>query len=187
MRHPDGTALYYRYNEAGYPTTTTDSKAANAPAIRTIEGMDHNGLLTQVGYRNGLTTTIGYTQGGETTSICTTLRNGNCLATSTNQVQFLEYDQYDSFGNLLRRKNHTQDIEEIFTYDSQDRVTSATNRSTLHPEIATFYSYDASGNMTAKSDYSVNTANAYTYGTADAQARQSSADKAGPNAAKSVV
>ena len=189
-RHPDGTAIYYQYTDAGYPQSESDS----AGVLRTIEGMDHNGLLTKVGYRNELITQTARTTSGLVSSICTTHKDAECGATISDQVQYLQYDEYDSFGNLGRRQNHTQDISEVFLYDNMDRLISAEKKGIEgvyqyrdgNTTATTTYGYDDAGNMTAKSDFSLNTATAYLYGTADASARAASTDKAGPNAVKSV-
>ncbi|NQZ09404.1 MAG: VCBS repeat-containing protein, partial [Algicola sp.] len=194
MRQPDGTATYFKYKDTGFPEFEYDSTDANATAIRSIEGMDHNGLLTKVGYRNDLETTTSRTTSGAITAICTTLVNRQCGESVFNQVQYITYEQYDSFGNIRLRQNHTQDIHEIFEYDNRDRITSAekkgivggysyrhetgsTNQSATL-ELTTHYGYNNAGNMNYKSDFSLYDQTAYTYGT--------SSDSAGPNAVKSV-
>ena len=185
-RYPDGTALYYRYNQNGYSTGESDSADNASPGLRTISAMDHNGLPTQFTYRNNLNTTIGRSTAGTIQSICTTMVNQSCLATSSDQVQFIEYPEYDSFGNLLLRRNHTQDVNEIFNYDIQDRLLSVIKTATGQAEVTTDYRYDLAGNLLHKTDFSTTLDNAYTYGTNDLLARNASTDKAGPNAVKTV-
>ena len=67
-------------------------------------------------------------------------------------MQHIEYLNYDSFGNLGQRKNYTQDVQEIFTYDVQDRLTSTQIRwiTDSNNQTTTNYGYDAASNMIKK-------------------------------------
>jgi RHS repeat-associated protein len=182
-RQPDGTVVNYQYNARGYLASETDGTGAT---LRTIKAMDHNGLITQVDYRNNLSTKTTRKTSGAITAICTTLTDAECTAHTAGGVQYIKYHGYDSFGNLGQRDNYTQDVQEIFTYDVQDRltrteiqwITNSNNKTTTH------YGYDAAGNMTKKSDFSLNSdSNGYTYGTNP----RISTDNAGPNAVSQIA
>ncbi len=173
MRHPDGTSVYYGYNNAGFPTTESDNPNGSG-VLRTIRGIDHNGLLTKVNYRNNLTTTTGRKNAGAITSICTSVTGQACNLSSN--AQFIEYSEYDSFGNLGKRDNHSQAVKEVFHYDELDRLTKAEKTSTLYTNIITTdYGYDGSGNLSKKSDFSTQSGNAYKY------------NGSGPNAVSQVA
>ncbi len=63
------------------------------------------------------------------------------------EVQSLRYD-YDDIGNVLSRKDQNQNLEEIFGYDSLNRLTSYSVNGNINRTVE----YDALGNITYKSD-----------------------------------
>ncbi|NQZ05943.1 MAG: hypothetical protein HRT35_02170 [Algicola sp.] len=192
MHHPDGeTIMQYSYNNDGFPISesTSDGKMQ-----RTIIDMDHNGLLTEVGYGNGLNTKTQRTTGGAITSICATINGADCLA--FDRIQHIDYQNYDSFGNLGKRINHSQQVTEEFAYDLQDRLTETQKsgynglghygNANVAQTVNTHYRYDDSGNLTKKSDFSTDVDGSYVYGSADPAVRAANGN-AGPNAVRQVT
>ena len=121
-RQPDGTAVYYQYNDNGYATNDADSQSAAAAPLRSIDSLDHNGLITQASYRNGLVSITDRTAGGAVNSICTNLTGSSC--STSNSLQYISYQNYDSFGNLGVRHNHSQAVKETISFDNLDRIKS---------------------------------------------------------------
>jgi RHS repeat-associated protein len=114
--------------------------------------------LTGFRQGNGMVTTRDYdTASGNLLSIQSGFNFGA-------NIRELEY-HYDLAGNVVSRHDRLQEINETFSYDNLDRLTT----NTLHGELngynysySTSYEYDRTGNLIYKSDVGH-----YTYGSAN--------------------
>ncbi|NQZ07415.1 MAG: RHS repeat-associated core domain-containing protein, partial [Algicola sp.] len=187
---PDATRVFYHYKLNGFLHSESDSANPSAITLRTITATDKNGLITGAEYRNRLITTTSRTISGAITRICTTNAGANCA--TDNSAQHIQYENYDSFGNLGKRSNHSQAVTETFTYDVQDRLITTEKNGYAHNNGAVFthYAYNNAGNLTKKTDFSTDL-NGYSYGDDGANALKetggpTSEDYAGPNAVSRV-
>ncbi|MCJ8273371.1 MAG: hypothetical protein MJK04_28715, partial [Psychrosphaera sp.] len=199
---PDSTRVFYHYKLNGFLQKESDSANPSATALRTITATDKNGLITGAEYRNRLITTTSRTISGAITRICTTNAGADCAV--DNSAQHIQYQKYDSFGNLGKRANHSQGVTEVFTYDVQDRLTkteksgfrydhtTASNADKSYSGFDTDFAYNHAGNLTKKTDFSTDL-NGYSYGNDGANALKvlagspaTSVTYAGPNAVSRV-
>ena len=140
VSYPSGFTARYGYNSLGYANQLLDD--ATGQVHWTANAMDAEQHLTQHTAGNGLVTSNGFdAQTGRLTGIATGVGNA---------VQNLAYT-YDRLGNPLSRTDANANLNESFTYDALNRLTSATVNLTPTPLAKTF-SYSAIGNMLTKSD-----------------------------------
>lgn len=114
-------------------------------AGRLLNEVHGNGLSSQYTYDN-------------TNGLMTSQRSGFIYA---QDVRHLSY-RYDQLNNVIQRSDLVTDVEENFTYDSQDRLLSSTVTSLMQGASynnSVNYAYDTLGNITYKSDVG-----SYTYG-----------------------
>ncbi len=90
-------------------------------------------------------------------------------------IQDLTY-VFDKIGNLTRRSDANQSLDETFAYDTLNRVIDVTTKAGPATVSNITVSYDVRGNITARSDVG-----AYTYGSTDG------CGTAGPYAVKAVA
>ncbi|MCG7546172.1 hypothetical protein MHM93_18530 [Pseudoalteromonas sp. MM17-2] len=166
LRYPNGLTLEYLYTDAGYLETIQN--AASHYIFKKITGQDAFANVTEATLGNELTEITSYSAvDGAMTS--------KQIADGNNNLMFLNYEQYDGFGNIRKMgvttgavgEQHT--FTETYTYDDLHRLkTNQVNGIKIGS-----YTYDAIGNLLSKSDYS----NEYDY---------TSEGSGGPNAVKRV-
>ncbi|MCF2860882.1 SpvB/TcaC N-terminal domain-containing protein [Pseudoalteromonas sp. Cnat2-41] len=166
LRYPNGLTLEYLYTDAGYLETIQN--AASHYIFKKITGQDAFANVTEATLGNELTEITSYSAvDGAMTS--------KQIADGNNNLMFLNYEQYDGFGNIRKMdvttgavgEQHT--FTETYTYDDLHRLkTNQVNGIKIGS-----YTYDAIGNLLSKSDYS----NEYDY---------ASEGSGGPNAVKRV-
>ncbi|QFU06943.1 tRNA3(Ser)-specific nuclease WapA precursor (plasmid) [Pseudoalteromonas sp. THAF3] len=166
LRYPNGLTLEYLYTDAGYLETIQN--AASHYIFKKITGQDAFANVTEATLGNELTEITSYSAvDGAMTS--------KQIADGNNNLMFLNYEQYDGFGNIRKLgvttgavgEQHT--FTETYTYDNLHRLkTNQVNGIKIGS-----YTYDAIGNLLSKSDYS----NEYDY---------TSEGSGGPNAVKRV-
>ena len=145
-QHPDGLAISNVYTHRGYLKKVTDGTTD----YWTVNSRNAAGQLTQVTLGNGVNTGYRYdSQTGRLHHIAT----GTPAGTT---VQRLLYG-FDAIGNLTGRSDHGyynngwQRLEERFTYDNLNRLTSSRLQDTRTGTITTkHYTYDATGNLLSK-------------------------------------
>jgi RHS repeat-associated protein len=128
------------YNEYGYP----DEVRVNNQSIWAANSMNKYGAINNYTLGNQSVTSIVHDSYGFPDSILT-VRNGSYL-------QRWNYDFNPSTGNLTSRKGLTSPggfVEENFTYDNLDRITSYSN---VLDTINISYDSGGSGNITEKTD-----------------------------------
>ncbi|MEZ9821915.1 RHS repeat domain-containing protein [Shewanella sp. 10N.286.45.A1] len=164
--YPNNLVVAMTYNDSGY--LTKEYNTANNLVYRQITAMDAFANITAANIAHGaMTGEYEYSQ-----------ISGQMLASrvtaSGNDIQNLEYLDYDEYGNLLTQLDNLSGTLETFDYDNLQRLTDNTlyHEGNLVQHID--YEYDALGNLTRKSDY----ANSYRY---------SQTGNAGPNAVSSVI
>ena len=112
------------------------------------QSRDAAGRLNQVVHGNGLTTHWAYNQA---TGVLERVSTG----LSWDPLRELEY-QYDNNSNVISRFDSSNNIDESFTYDQLDRLSSSAVISPSNSHSAynktIDYQYDANGNITYKSD-----------------------------------
>ena len=124
------------FNANGYANELRD--AATDDLFWQVNDTDASGRILDKVLGNGVVTTVDYDPVGRPTLIISN--------SSGTIVQGLSYS-YDPVGNLRYRTDHTNGINESFTYDALYRLKSWTSDGA---EVV--YDYDAIGNLTNKSD-----------------------------------
>ncbi len=133
---------------------------------------DSGGRLTDEVAGNGLTTQYDY---DSYTGQLHSVRSGFGYLGDTRHIEY----EYDDLNNVKTRNNYTQGINELFTYDSLDRLTGALTTATFGGNsygATASYQYDAMGNITYKSDVGY-----YSYGSSSRMS-----GNAGPHALRSA-
>ncbi|MCL6270747.1 FG-GAP-like repeat-containing protein [Sansalvadorimonas sp. 2012CJ34-2] len=132
------------------PNATALQTAANNSSVTWWEAKyrDAEGRLSASLIGNGLTNIRNYDPAsGQLLSIESGLFYGD-------RIRQLEY-QYDKMNNVTHRYDRKQGLEERFSFDSLDRLTSATVSGQFGDQpysSTTGYSYDAKGNLLNRSD-----------------------------------
>ncbi|WP_218417903.1 RHS repeat-associated core domain-containing protein [Alteromonas lipotrueae] len=154
--YPNGLKIALVYNSRGY--LTAEKNAANNYVYREITEQDSLGNIKKANIANAK-------QNGE---YIYSQRTGQMLVSlvkaSGATVHYLDYTNYDSYGNLRSQVNRVGSTPQVdtYTYDKLHRL----ERSSIKVGSATThvdYAYDAVGNLKKKTDYTVNSGNAYTY------------------------
>jgi RHS repeat-associated protein len=156
MVYPNDLTMEFEYNARGF--LTHERNGQSGYVYREITEQDAWGNVSDASYTDGaLRGTYTYST-----------RTGQMLSSQVEQgstaVHYLDYEEYDSYGNLLRQRNRASDVDasESFTYDRLHRLT----RSVLGAggtSTTNNYAYDGVGNFTMKSDYSTTANGAYQY------------------------
>jgi len=180
--YPDGTLVHTQYSAEGIAHIERDFN--RGVILRTVEALNAQGSIIRQSFANGLREFSDFGVAGLLQSRCVmSLIDNSC---GSQGVQYLNYDEYDSFGNLLHYSNEEIGQQERFVYDNQHRLTKSTRTWNTHTPVTSHavvnYDYDAVGNLLYKSDFSTQSPNAYQYGN---EAR--SAGNAGPNAVRTVA
>ena len=171
LAYPNGLVVKYDYNAQGY---LTHEKNANSGYVyRQVTAMDAFGNITGATLTDsvGVNYTAAYYQ-----------QNGSMMhviASKGSHLHYLEYSDFDNFGNLKTVSDHVNNTVETYGYDDLQRLTGNTvkwNGTTVQNNT---YQYNATGNLLKKSDY----ANTYRYG----NATKSLGGNAGPSAVRQVV
>lgn len=171
LAYPNGLVVKYDYNAQGY---LTHEKNANSGYVyRQVTAMDAFGNITGATLTDsvGVNYTAAYYQ-----------QNGSMMhviASKGSHLHYLEYSDFDNFGNLKTVSDHVNNTVETYGYDDLQRLTGNTvkwNGTTVQNNT---YQYNATGNLLKKSDY----ANTYRYG----DATKSLGGNAGPSAVRQVV
>ncbi len=144
--YPTGFKVQNVYNDLGYLRQVIDPSTNKL--YWQADYVDAEGKITYETLGNGIMTVNEY---DPTTGYLQSIYSGTGVDDS---VQNLRYT-FDSIGNLTKRKDKNQNLEEIFTYDNLNRLISS---NFVGKETKT-YQYDAIGNITYKSDVGH-----YTYG-----------------------
>ena len=166
-RFPGGEVLAYTFDEFGFLLTDVNPFAPDEDYIyHQVTGMDARGNITSEAFGNGLTAHRDFLAS-------TGLVKDVYFGAGPLYVQHFHYDYDDPFGNVTTRSNVVKGVDEIFTYDSLQRLQS----STRHGKVTTF-EYDTIGNLLVKSDF----ATVYEYG----DASRSLGGNAGPHAVRQV-
>ena len=166
-RFPSGEVIAYTFDEYGFLLSEVNPLSSVEDYVyHRITGMDARGNITSEEFGNGLTATHEFHPS-------TGLVKDVYVATGFQYLQHFHYDYDDPFGNVTTRSNVVKGVDEIFTYDSLQRLQSATR----HGEV-TNYEYDAIGNLMVKSDF----ATSYAYG----DASRSLGGNAGPHAVRQI-
>jgi len=156
LTYPNGMQVAMDYNSRGY--LTTERNAASGYVYRTVTEQDSFGNIKKASIADGR-------QQGE---YLYSTRTGQMLMSRVTAdggaVHYLDYNNYDSYGNLRSQVNRaiSSPQTDTYTYDSLHRLT----RSSIRVGSATTtidYGYDAVGNLKKKTDYSVNSNSAYAY------------------------
>lgn len=181
LTYPGGLTLAYDYNNLGYLTHTKN--AQNGYVYRQLQSMDVRGQWTTASIA-GNQASVSRSYYAETGQMKTSL-----LKQGSTQLQRLDYDQYDAFGNLKQQTviNHISGQDntdrENFVYDNLHRLTRSTRTFHGGANISIDYAYDAVGNLLKKSDFSANNTSAYQY----VNSRTAANGWAGPNAVRNVT
>ncbi|WP_165419417.1 RHS repeat-associated core domain-containing protein [Corallincola spongiicola] len=127
-----GQSIRYFYNPRGYKYAVADLSSGNL--IWQANEADAYGNITEFEHGNGIVTHKSfYQETGLAESISST-------------KQAITY-QWDQLGNLDFRNDQWKNLNESFTYDGLNRVTS----STIAGQDSLSYQYDTLGNITYKS------------------------------------
>ena len=136
VTYPSGVKVRHRYNSIGYLCAQADTLDNELYRINSVTPMGQPERFTLGGV---LANTLEYdTEKHLLTKIKTQKNN------STKQNFSFTYD---GFCNLASRKDHVKNLEEIFQYDSQNRLTEVWLGATQTGASA----YDSYGRMTSKS------------------------------------
>lgn len=156
ITYPNGLKVAMDYNSRGY--LTTEKNAASGYVYRKINEQDSLGNIKKASIANNK-------QQGE---YLYSQRTGQMLMSlvtaNGSNVHYLDYDNYDSYGNLRSQVNRavSSPQRDTYSYDNLQRLT----RSAISVGNTTTYidyGYDAVGNLKKKSDYSTNSNSAYLY------------------------
>jgi len=133
-------AVQHNYNQYGFLKDLRDT-AAPTPPLWQANAQDPLGHVTQEQFANGHISNLGFDQtNGRLYSVQTGLSGGAL-------IQNLSY-QWDAHGDLLRRADNVQSINETFTYDANYRLSTVTRNGTQTLTMG----YNDIGNVTSKSD-----------------------------------
>lgn len=142
LTYPGNYTINYNYNEMGYLQSVSDAELI----IWEIIEKNSKDELKQVLLGNQLSTSYEYhPSNGRIHRISTT-----SLSETSTPVQNYSFT-FDSIGNLNRRTDRQNYLEEVFTYDQLNRL----KRITQQRETAVEIDYDSVGNITYKSDYAL--------------------------------
>ncbi len=144
--YPTGLVITHHYTVDGqlYQLRKQSDNSSLWEAIT----VNAEGQLTSVTYGNGVTSQWGYTA---ETGLIDTVQTSTPIG--VNNVQNHNYD-FDVLGNLIRRDDYIQNINEAFHYDNLNRLTQTDFDDGTNPLVTTNYQYDSLGNLTFKSDIS---------------------------------
>ena len=166
-RFPNGEIVAYTFDEYGFPFTELNPLAPGEDYVyHHITGMNARGTITSETFGNGLTAYHDF-------HASTGLVKDVYFGAGPIYLQHFHYAYDDPFGNVTTRSNVVKGVDEVFTYDSLQRLQSATR----HGEV-TNYEYDAIGNLLVKSDFATD----YAYG----DSTRSLGGNAGPHAVRQV-
>ncbi len=138
--YPSGFKTNNTYNDLGYLSEVRN--ASDNSLIWKAENVNALGQYEEQLLGNGLRTQKRFDQ-----------ETGRLLDVSTGDIQHLTFT-YDTIGNLTRRADALNSVQESFTYDGLNRLTSSSISYTNQygPFPATTFEYDAGGSITYKSD-----------------------------------
>ena len=169
LSYPTGYAINYVYDTDGFLIEIRQS--SDDALIWQLGQLDAKGQLTSEYLGNGIASNRVFDQ---VTGYLNSIRTGNCpgyldlsLGSCPANIQDLQF-QFDQVGNLLSRSDINRNLQEDFTYDHLNRLTSTQVLGGYGTQI----SYDAIGNITYRSDVG-----AYTYAMTDS----------GPHAVSEIV
>jgi RHS repeat-associated protein len=155
LQYPEnGVVVELQYNAQGY--LSKELNAQSGFVYREVTAQDNLGNIQNALINDGgLAGTYLY-HGSSGQMLSTWVKQGN------EHKHYLDYQLYDSYGNLLTQNNGISNATETFHYDSLHRLDdSSLSLSGFSSNID--YAYDVVGNLQKKSDYSADSANAYTY------------------------
>jgi RHS repeat-associated protein len=132
--YPSGLKIGYNYDGNGY-ISQINNVTSGSYTIYANNGMNGFGQNTNYATGNGKSSTNTYYYGVPTRF-------------QTAGVQDLEMTWQYNTGNLTQRKDYTKNKWETFTYDTQNRLTSAT----VNGASAVTIAYENLGNITSKTD-----------------------------------
>lgn len=140
IAYPSGQLTVQQvYNSFGYLAELRN--AATNALFWQANAYQADGQLTQASYGNGL---VNVRSCSATTGLLDTVTTGPVGNQSA--IQYLRY-YWGSLGNLTRRQDLRQTLEEKFTYDGLNRLTKATLVIVgANNNISQTYSYDSIGN-----------------------------------------
>lgn len=142
ITYPSGIIITRTFDHDGTETTTRLGEGTTATTLFTGTAMNSMGKFTAYNYGNGKSSTESYNLG-----------LGVQTQTVTAGIQNLSFNFDTQTGNLTSRKDNIRNIEEVFTYDYLNRLTS-TKVNNLQ-QLALNYdgaSGASLGNITAKTD-----------------------------------
>lgn len=133
LTYPGGFSVRYEYNSNGFLNKIVN--ATSNSALWTAGGANEVGLFESYTLGSNLTTNVSYNNDGYIETI------------KTGTIQDMSYN-FNSLGNLLYRKNNKRNLQEDFTYDNLNRLTSS--KVTNQPQID--ISYSDNGNILSKTN-----------------------------------
>lgn len=156
VKYPNNLTLAMHYNSKGY--LQYQKNAANDYVYQEITGLDNYGNV------NGAK----FAENSQIGSYLYSARTGQMLSSKVsvglNNVHYLAYTDYDSYGNLREQQNLSGNSTQTdtYVYDKLQRLMTSTitvggQSTNIH------YAYDAVGNLLKKTDYSANQNSAYQY------------------------
>ncbi|WP_421131755.1 SpvB/TcaC N-terminal domain-containing protein [Alteromonas sp. A079] len=156
IAYPNNLQVALSYNSRGY--LTTEKNASSGYVYRTVTERDSFGNIKKAQIADNKQQGE-YLYSGRTGQMLMSL-----VKAAGNTVHYLDYDNYDSYGNLRSQANRAMSTpqRDTYYYDNLQRLT----RSSISVGTATThidYGYDAVGNLKKKTDYSTNNNNAYSY------------------------
>ncbi|MEI7469404.1 MAG: RHS repeat-associated core domain-containing protein, partial [Chloroflexota bacterium] len=143
--YPSGFKARNVYNSLGYLVEVRDD---NNVAFWKLDSSNARGQTVREQFGNGIATNYTYDTMGHLHST----QSGNAAAPKPIHAASFEFDQ---IGNLTKRSNDIQNLNEQFTYDNLNRLVN----STINGQLRLTMEYDALGNIKRKSDVGN-----YTYG-----------------------
>ena len=133
--YPSGFTVNHRYNARGYQSAQTDY---GGDELYRTKGTSPMGQPERFVLGGVLLNTLEYDPERHLLTMTRTTKNNTSL-------QNLSFD-YDGFCNLASRRDNMRNLEETFTYDSQNRLTGVWLGASQTGSSA----YDGYGRMTAK-------------------------------------
>lgn len=143
---PTGLVVEHTYNPRGYFERLSD--ADSGQVYYQVVDINARGQIEQEYRGDGSTTTLSFVANtGRLLSTSATRPQGS----GQENLQSFSYT-YDSLGNMLSRSDLLQNLSESFTFDEQNRLTSATVEQGSTTLAITDFAFDDLGNLTHKSD-----------------------------------
>ena len=187
VRTPSGRFVGSHFTAYGYPLRTFDPLHPDpSHAYVEVVDVDARGNVTDALLGNGLRQTKTFHPStGQLAQVCVTPAATPCdVATPSGQeLQRIDYEYDDPFGNLTMELDVVHNAQESFQYDNLLRVEASSRSWSGSSPVVVNYAYDAVGNILQKDDYADSGVSApYVYGNVSR-----SLGNAGPNAVASVT